>query len=156
RDPDPEEYMNILKYKDVIVRWTIAPERSGSTELARVLRDLNIICSIGHSQAVYDEVLKAFEEGFNLVTHLYSGMAMVRRIGAYRYAGIVESSYLIDDMYVEVIGDGIHLPKSLLKLIYKIKGPEKICLITDSMRAAGMPEGNYVLGNIETGQKVIV
>ncbi|MGM8212928.1 N-acetylglucosamine-6-phosphate deacetylase [Virgibacillus sp. W0430] len=156
RDPDRDEYMEILKYKDVIVRWTIAPERNGAMELAQELRELDIVCSIGHSQAVYEDVQKAFEVGCTLVTHLYSGMSMVRRINAYRYAGIVESSYLIDDMFVEVIGDGIHLPSSLLKLIYKIKGPDKICLVTDSMRAAGMPEGKYILGNIDTGQEIIV
>ncbi len=131
-------------------------KKKGALELARILRERGIICSIGHSQAVYEEVVQAFEAGYNLVTHLYSGMAMVRRINAYRFAGIVESAYLLDDMYVEAIGDGIHLPASLLKLIYKIKGPDRICLVTDSMRATGMPEGHYILGNKETGQEIIV
>ena len=68
-------------------------------------------------------------------------MSTVRKIGPFRYSGVIESSYLIDEITVEIIVDGAHLPPSLLKLIYKIKGADKICLITDSMRAAGMPEG---------------
>jgi N-acetylglucosamine-6-phosphate deacetylase len=83
-------------------------------------------------------------------------MSMVRRINAYRYAGVVESAYLLDDMTVEIIADGCHLPASLLKLIYKIKGPGRIALITDSMRAAGLPEGDSILGSLKNGQKVIV
>lgn len=156
RDPSPEEYMKILNYSDEIVRWTIAPEKPGALELADILSEKDIIPSIGHSNATHEEVLQAYEHGYNLVTHLYSGMSMTRRINAYRHAGIVESSYLIDDLFVELIADGIHLPASLLQLAYKTKGPDKICLITDSMRGAGMPEGEYILGNKETGQMVIV
>ena len=78
------------------------------------------------------------------------------RKNSYRRAGIIESAYLIDDMTVEIIADGSHLPASLLKLVYKIKGPDKIALITDSMRAAGMPDGPSILGNKENGMPVIV
>ncbi len=156
KDPDPEEYLEILDYSNDIIRWTIAPERNGAMELGRLLNQRGIKPSIGHSNAVYEQVLEAFENGYKLLTHFYSGMSMVRRINAFRYPGVVESGYLIDDMYVEVIADGMHLPASLLKLIYKIKGPDRICLVTDSMRGAGMPDGEYVLGNIDTGQKVIV
>ena len=155
-DPNPKEYMEILNYTDDIVRWTIAPERAGAMQLGRILTDRGIKCSIGHSNAVYEQVVEAYENGYNLITHLYSGMSTVRRINAFRFAGVVESAYLIDDMFVEVIADGMHLPSSLLKLIYKIKGPDRICLVTDSMRGAGMPEGEYILGNYESGQKVIV
>ena len=83
-------------------------------------------------------------------------MSGVRRINAYRYAGVIESAFLINGMTVEIIADGAHLPASLLKLIYKIKGPENIALVTDSMRAAGMPEGEYLLGGVKEGQRVIV
>ena len=116
----------------------------------------NILPSIGHSNAIYEEVIEAFENGYTHITHLYSGMSGVRRINAYRYAGVIESAFLIDEMTVEIIADGAHLPSSLLKLIYKIKGPDKIALVTDSMRAAGMPEGESILGGIRDGQKVIV
>lgn len=74
----------------------------------------------------------------------------------HRYAGVIESAFLIDGMTVEIIADGAHLPASLLKLIYKIKGPSVIALVTDSMRAAGMGEGESILGCLKDGQKVIV
>jgi len=156
KDPDPVEYKKILDYSNDIVRWTVAPELMGAMEMGRELRKRGILGSIGHSNAVYEEVLKAYENGFTHLTHFYSGMSMVRRINAYRYAGIVESGYLIDEMTVEIIADGKHLPTSLLKLIMKVKGADRTCLVTDSMRAAGMPEGEYVLGSQKDGQRVIV
>lgn len=145
KNPDKDEYMKILDYSNDIIRWTSAPELNGAFEMGTELRKRGILACIGHSNAIYEEVLKAYEHGFTHVTHLYSGMSGVRRINAYRYAGIVESAFLIDGMTVEIIADGNHLPESLLKLIYKVKGADSICLVTDSMRAAGMPEGESVL-----------
>ncbi len=112
--------------------------------------------SVAHSDATTAEVLKAYENGVSILTHFYSAMSTVTRKNAYRVGGVVEAGYLIDDLFVEVIADGRHLPDELLKLIYKIKGADKICLVTDSMRAAGMPDGDYVLGNREHGMDVIV
>jgi N-acetylglucosamine-6-phosphate deacetylase len=83
-------------------------------------------------------------------------MSGVTRRNGFRYAGVIESAYLIDDMNVEIIADGIHLPASLLKLVYKIKGPDKIILVTDAMRAAGMPDGESILGSKDNGLRVIV
>lgn len=156
KNPDREEYMKILDYSKDIIRWTVAPELEGALAMGRELKNRGVLPSIGHSNAIYEDVQRAFENGFTHVTHLYSGMSMVRRINAYRYAGVVESTFLIDDMTVEIIADGKHLPQSLLKLIYKIKGPDRICLVTDSMRAAGMPDGEYILGSLKSGQEAIV
>ena len=111
--------------------------------------------SIAHSDAISSQVDEAFDNGFTHITHLYSGMSGVRRINAFRYGGIIESAYLIDEMTVEIIADGVHLPPELLKLIYKIKGPSRTALVTDSMRAAGMPDGESILGSLKDGQKVI-
>lgn len=156
REPNKEEYLKILDYSDEIIRWSIAPELDGAIEMGNELKKRNVLASIAHSNAVYEEVVRAFDSGFTHITHLYSGMSMVRRINAFRYSGVVESAYLIDEMTVEIIADGKHLPASLLKLIYKIKGPDKICLVTDSMRGAGMPEGKSILGGKENGQEVII
>lgn len=89
-------------------------------------------------------------------THFYSAMSGVTRRNLYRYAGVIESVYLIDEIDAEVIADGVHLPASLLQLIYKIKGPDRIALITDAMRAAGMPPGKSILGPLNGGLDVIV
>lgn len=156
RNPTPEHYLKILDSSADIVRWSIAPELPGAMELGRELKKRNIITSIGHTDAICKDVMEAFDNGFNLMTHFYSCMQGVTRRNAFRYAGAVEAGYLLDNMYVEIIADGVHLPKELLQLVYKIKGPDKIALITDSMRAAGMPEGVYNLGSTNDGYSVIV
>lgn len=141
RDPDPAEYLPILDACPNLLRWSIAPERPGVMEMARCLRQRGVRMSMGHSDALYDEAVQAYEWGFDTVTHLYSCTSSVRRINAYRYAGIVEAAYQLDGMYVEVIADGKHLPASLLRLIYKLKGPDRICLVTDAIGAAGLSGG---------------
>lgn len=156
KNPDPAEYEEILTWSDDILRWSAAPELEGAMQFGRRLKQIGIIPSIAHTNAIFEEVQEAFENGFTHITHLYSTMSGVRRINAYRYAGVIESAFLIDEMTVEIIADGVHLPGSLLKLIYKIKGPSRIALVTDSMRAAGLPEGESVLGSLKNGMKVIV
>jgi N-acetylglucosamine-6-phosphate deacetylase len=156
REPDPLEYREILSSASCIKRWSSAPELKGSMELGRYLRSKNILPAIAHTDAIYEEVGEAFENGYTLITHLYSAMSGVTRRNAFRYAGVIESAYIIDEMDVEIIADGIHLPPPLLKLVYKIKGADRIALITDAMRAAGMPEGESVLGSLHNGLKVIV
>ncbi|HHV96260.1 MAG TPA: N-acetylglucosamine-6-phosphate deacetylase [Clostridiaceae bacterium] len=156
RNPDPKEYKEILSWGNDIIRWSAAPELEGALEFGRALKSRGILASIAHTDAICEQVLEAFENGYTHITHLYSAMSMVRRINAYRYAGVVEAAYLIDEMTVEIIADGSHLPPSLLKLIYKIKGPDRIALITDSMRAAGQPEGESILGSLKNGLRVIV
>ena len=156
RNPDPSEYKEILAASSSIKRWSSAPELQGSIELGKYLVSKNILPAIAHTDAIYEEVLEAFENGYSLITHLYSAMTGVTRRNAFRYAGVIESAYLIDGMDVEIIADGVHLPAPLLKLVYKIKGADRIALITDAMRAAGMPEGESVLGSLHNGLKVIV
>ena len=157
KNPIPEDYMKILGRTDDIVRWSIAPELDGAIELGKVLKSKDIIASVAHTDAVFEEVVEAFESGgYTLMTHFYSAMSSVTRRNAYRYAGAVEAGYYLDGMDVEIIADGIHLPQSLLKLIYKLKGSDRIALVTDSMRGAGMPDGHYKLGSLEKGQEVLV
>lgn len=156
RNPDPDEYLSVLEKTDRIIRWSFAIELPGAMEFVKVLRDRNIVCSLAHSDATCEEVFRAYEQGVTALTHFYSGMSGVKRVNAYRVAGAIEAGYLLDDMVCEVISDGKHLPKELLQLIYKVKGPDKICLVTDSMRGAGMPDGNSMLGNAKTGLPCIV
>ena len=156
RDPDPEEYKAVIAHSSSIRRWSAAPELKGAIEFGRYLRQHGILAAVAHTDAIYEEVVEAFDNGYSLATHLYSGMSGVTRRNAFRYAGVVESAFVIDEMDVEIIADGVHLPAPLLKLVYKIKGAERTALITDAMRAAGMPPGNSILGNIRTGLPVIV
>jgi N-acetylglucosamine-6-phosphate deacetylase len=156
RNPDIEEYKEVLAYSKHIKRWSAAPELEGAIEFGRYLTSKGVLAAIAHTDAIYEEVVDAFEVGYTLATHFYSAMSGVTRRNTYRYAGVIEAAYLIDSMDIEVIGDGIHMPPPLLKLAYKIKGADHIALITDAMRAAGMPEGDSILGNIDTGTKVFV
>jgi N-acetylglucosamine-6-phosphate deacetylase len=157
RDPDPAEYKEILSSFDCIKRWSAAPELKGAVEFGKYVTSKGVLAAIAHTDAIYEEVLEAYHHGgFTLATHFYSAMSGVTRRNAFRFAGVIESAYLLDDMDVEIIADGVHLPAPLLKLIYKIKGPDRIALITDAMRAADMPEGDSVLGSFKNGLKVIV
>jgi N-acetylglucosamine-6-phosphate deacetylase len=156
RDPDPAEYKEIIRRSADIKRWSAAPEKKGAIEFGRYLKSKGILVSMGHTDAIYEEALAAFENGFTLATHFYSCMSGVSRKNLLRYAGVIETAYLLDEMDVEIIADGIHLPAALLKLIVKIKGVNHTALITDAMRAAGMPPGESILGNIKNGLKVIV
>lgn len=157
KKPTPEHYGKLLDACPHIVRISAAPELEGSLELGRELTRRGILAAVGHSSACYQELVPAYECGFSHVTHLYSGMSTIHRRKAYRYLGVVETAYLIDGMTVEIIADGCHLPKELLELIVKTKPIDKISLITDSTRGAGMPEGSeIILGSLTKGQKCII
>lgn len=156
RPPQPEEYLEVLRRSDRVARWSFAIELDGAMEFLRVLRESGIVSSLAHSDATTEQVFGAVDNGLACLTHFYSGMSGVRRVNAYRVGGAIEAGYLLDDLYVEVIADGKHLPAELLQLIYKVKGADRICLVSDSMRAAGMPDGDYRLGNRDTGLEVVV
>ena len=156
RNPDPAEYRELTNSYPFIRRWSAAPELPGALEFADWLRGKGILSALAHTDAVYEEVLEAFERGYTHATHLYSAMLGVTRRGAARFAGAIEAAYLIDEMTVEIIADGIHLPPPLLQLVCKIKGPGKTALITDAMRGAGMPPGESILGGRHNGLRVII
>ena len=156
KKPQAEEYNAILEASKDIIRWSVAPELEGALALGQTLQQHHILPSIAHTDAIYEEVEKAFTAGYTHVTHLYSAMSSVTRKNAFRYAGVVEAAYLIEDMTVEIIADGIHLPKPLLQFVYKFKGVDKTALCTDAMRGAGMPDGESILGSLNNGQKVII
>lgn len=139
RMPDPAEYGMLAARFPVIRRWSAAPELPGALEMARALAPLGIRMSIAHSDALEGDVRRAFACGYDCVTHLYSGCTTVTRVEAYRHAGTVETALLLDGMTVEIIADGKHLPESLLRLIYRCKGPERICLVTDGISVSGVP-----------------
>jgi N-acetylglucosamine-6-phosphate deacetylase len=149
-NPDSKDYLPILDRFSAIKRVSAAPELPGALQLGRELKKRGIVAAIAHTNASYQEVLVAIENGYSHVTHIFSGMSTVRRIQAYRISGVVESTLLLDELTTEMIADGHHLPPSLLKLVLKTKGLDKVCLVTDSMAAAGLGPGKYQLGGIDT------
>jgi len=136
--------------------WTSAPELDGSDEMCAELTKRGVYFSIGHTDARYADIARAVECGYTMATHLYSGMSTIVRENGHRVLGAIESALLFDELTVEVIADGIHLPPELLRLIYKTKGKDKIILVSDAMRGAGMPDGDYILGSLTKGQTVSV
>lgn len=136
--PDEGEYLPLLReYGDVIRRWTYAPEKDGDGVFARALTAHGVLPSAGHTDAVYEDMVRAEEAGCRLVTHLYSCTSTVTRKRGFRRLGVIEHAYLSDDMDVEIICDGKHLPPELIRMIVKIKGCEHVALVTDSLALAG-------------------
>lgn len=140
-----------------IERISAAPELPGGMELGTAGAGMGLVMSIAHTDADCSEVEQAASSGYSLMTHLYSGMTLTFRKNAYRTAGAVEGGLLNDRLCVELIADGKHLPPELLRLVYKIKGPERICLITDAVRGAGLPAGTrFRLGRNQDGVDAII
>jgi N-acetylglucosamine-6-phosphate deacetylase len=155
RNPRPIEYDRMLEYADDIVSMTLAPELDGAETLIKALVNNNIVASIGHSDATYSQILKAVEWGASHVTHMYCAMSSIVKDGPARIIGIVETTLLLDELTTEVISDGKHLPPELIKLVIKAKGLDKVCVVTDAMRGAGMPPGVYTFGP-KDGQEAVV
>ena len=154
RPPVEREYEAFLSHgKGCIKRWTLAIEQPGALRFVWRLKEEGILPSIGHSNAEYSQVLEGFEAGMTHVTHLYSAMSTITRKGGFRHPGVLESAFIIRDMTVELIADGCHVPPELLELVYRVKGPDKTCLVCDSMRCAGL---NVKTGTLGKGQQVII
>ena len=140
----PDMYAEALEVsKGVVNRWMAAPELEGGLEFGRALRAAGITGCIGHSNATFAEVEEAMKNGYSCVIHLYSVMSTVTRDMGFRRGGIVEAGLLLDDLDVEIICDGCHLPPELIKLAVKCKGYDKLMLVSDSGPLAGYPEGEY-------------
>lgn len=148
--PVENEYLPLLEeYGDVIARWSYAPENDVGERFVTALGDYGVIASAGHTDAIYDDMCRASEKGCLLVTHLYSCTSTITRDHGFRRLGVIETAYLLDDMYVEIICDGKHLPPELIRLIYKIKGAEKIALVTDSLALAGTEQTHGFMQSTE-------
>ena len=128
--------MKEMKHKKAILSFTKALEAKG------------VIASAGHTNAIYDEFKKAYEHGCKLVTHLYSATSTITRVGGYRRLGVIETAFLLDDMDVEIIADGKHLPPELIQMICKIKGFDRVSLVTDAMQVAGTSETKSEIGGV--------
>ena len=140
-----------------ILRVGAAPELEGGMEYGRMGQSLGIVMSPAHTDGDFADMERAKDNGYTIMTHLYSGMKGVTRKNSYRIAGAVEAGLYFDEYFVEIIADGKHLPLELLKFIYKCKGADKICLITDAIRASGMPNGAETkIGSLKEGMPVIV
>lgn len=134
--PVPEEYEPLLAKSKCLKRWDEAPELEGSIEFIKACRRHGVLPSIGHTRATYEEVKAANEAGMTHATHFYNAMPVVYKNREFKTAGTVESIFVEENMTVEMIADGIHVPPVMLRMIYQIKGVERTALITDSLACA--------------------
>ena len=134
--PDPAEYRKLLESTRLIRRWTAAAELPGALEFARYARSRGVVVSLGHTAADYPTVRQAYEAGFTHATHFYNAMSGVHKQREYKHEGAIESIYLVPEMTVELIADGIHVPPAILRLVVAFKGVDRISLISDAMAAA--------------------
>ena len=136
KNPDPNEYVHIVENSPCLKRWDAAPEMPGAIQFGRYCTEKGILPSIAHTAAEWQDVWAAYEAGFTHVTHFYNAMPGFHQKGEYKYEGTVESVYCIDDMTVEIVADGIHVPSTIMRMCYKMKGVERMALITDALAVA--------------------
>ncbi|MBQ7772708.1 MAG: N-acetylglucosamine-6-phosphate deacetylase [Bacteroidales bacterium] len=136
RNPDPNEYIPLLEETGCIKRWDASPELPGAIQFGKYVSSKGILVSVAHTQAEFEDIRAGYDAGYTHATHFYNAMPGFHKKNEYKYEGTVESIYLMDDMTVEAIADGIHVPPTILRLIYKIKGVEKTALITDALACA--------------------
>lgn len=148
--PQKADYEKLMEeLGESVTRWTYAPEVDPQGIFCRYLTDRSVVVSAGHTDAKYQDMLVALENGCNLITHLYSCTSTVTRDHGFRSLGVIETAFLQEDLYVEIIADGKHLPPELIRMIVKIKGTDKVALITDSLEIAGTDIRAGVMGGTE-------
>ena len=132
----------IEKHSDLVKLFTVAPEVEGAAEcIEKVSKNTNVLISMGHTDATYEEAVEGIKKGVRHTTHLFNAMTAL----SHRSPGVVGAALADGNVSTELIADTFHVNKGLFGLIAKIKG-DKLCLITDCIRAGGMPDGDYTLG----------
>ena len=147
RPPDLAEFAELLGAGPVRM-ITLAPEVRGADELIAAAQAAGMIAVWGHTNATYEECVRAASLGISQATHTYNAMSPLH----HRKPGALGATLLLDTIYAQLIADNIHVHPGAMALLARCKGIERTVLITDAMRAAGLPDGNYELG----GQEVTV
>jgi len=143
RKPDMADLQRVVEIVgDDLRMMTISPEMEGALEIMRECVTRGIKISLGHTTANYDLAQRCFEMGANHVTHLFNAMSGLN----HREPGLVGAALEDERVFTQVIPDGVHIHPAILRLIYKIKGAEKLCLITDATAPCGLPDGSEVEG----------
>jgi N-acetylglucosamine-6-phosphate deacetylase len=159
RAPAPAEFQQYLEFADAIATATVAPELPGAEAFVRACRNRGIVCNAGHSHATFEQMEAAVRWGVRHVDHLFCAMsdrARLRQTQTYPMrGGVLEATLFFDELTTEVIADGKHLTRELLLLAHKIKGPDRLALVTDCNRGLDMPDGDYIFGPLDGGERII-
>ncbi|MAP90562.1 N-acetylglucosamine-6-phosphate deacetylase [Candidatus Poribacteria bacterium] len=157
--PDTGTLNDYLAFSDVIIKASIAPELPQSKTFAEAAKDRNIILCVGHSLATFEQFELSLGWGIQHVDHLFCAMSdksKLRQTQTYpMQGGVLEAALFFDQLTTEVIADGKHLSASLLQLAYKIKGENRLAIVTDCNRALDMPDGEYIFGPKQNGQSFL-
>ncbi len=155
----PAEYEQYLAFADAITTATVAPELPGAEGFVRACRARGIRCNTGHSHATFEQMAAAVGWGVRHIDHLFCAMsdrARLRLTQTYPMrGGVLEATLYFDELTTEIIADGKHLQRELLLLAYKIKGPDRLALVTDCNRALDMPDGPYMMGPLDGGEPIL-
>ena len=156
--PSVDDYKYLLDFSDVIKTVTISPELDGADVMTKKFVEKGVTVSGGHDDGVYPQFMPAIENGLSHLTHLYCAMSEVRFVDGVRGVGLREYGLLDDRLTAEIIADNKHIPPQLALLILKAKGSDKVCVVSDSLRCAGMKKDGrvYKLGSGENAQDVII
>ena len=154
--PSKDDYSYMLKYADVIKTVTISPELDGAADMTERLTNAGIKVCGGHDDGIYPEFVPAIEKGFSHVTHLFCSTSEIRFKNGRRNVGLREYALTDDNLTAELIADNRHIPPELARLIFRTKGADKTCVVSDSLRCAGMKDDGtiYTLGAGEGAQRV--
>lgn len=159
RPPVEREFLQYLEYADDLVTATIAPEVPGTKEFALACTARGVRTNVGHSWASFAQMQDAIGWGVRHVDHLFCAMSDKGRMRQFQMypmqGGVLEATLYFDELTTEVIADGKHLDAGLLLLALKIKGPDRLALVTDCSRALDMPDGNYLIGPLDGGEPLI-
>jgi N-acetylglucosamine-6-phosphate deacetylase len=159
RPPVESEFVQYLDFAEDLVTATIAPEVAGAKEFVLACAAKGVRTNVGHSWATFDQMRDAVEWGVRHVDHLYCAMSDKSKLRQFQpfpmQAGVLEATLYFDELTTEVITDGIHLDAGLLLLALKIKGPDRLALVTDCSRALDMPDGNYMIGPQVGGEPIM-
>ena len=153
--PDEAVLREFFDFAHVLLGVTVAPEVPGWERIAREANRLGLRIHVGHSNATFQQFQAAVELGASHVDHLYCAMSdksKLRRRQPYpMQGGVLEGTLFFDHVTTELIADGKHLAPELLALAFKLKGPQRLALVTDCNRALDMPDGEYVFGPQDCG-----
>lgn len=147
-NPSINHYEIMIDGSSIIKKVSMAPELNGAMELSMYLQKKRVVSSVAHSDADFDCVKLAGENGFSHITHMFNGMSGLKSPDYYCIPGVIESGLLLDKYTAEIIADGKHMPYAMLNLLYKCKGKDKMLLTTDAVRITDTDVKEYYLGGL--------
>lgn len=146
RDPDAEMLARLQEASGGCVKLiTMAPEQPGGIDFVKKATEMGVTVSVGHTVADYDTAMEAFAAGASHATHLYNGMPPIH----HREPAVIGAAFNSPGVRAELICDGIHIHEAIVRLTFRLFGAERMVLISDSLRATGMPDGQYPFGGQE-------